>query len=225
MEEIEERYKKEIENADSEFLKGLENKKDITKLGQDYKARFSNAIKKYEEECLNYLEKEKRKEKIKKNSFSNKEKRKEKIKSLSLKPGFSDKSRIKIILFFFRIKIKLKKMLNRILPLKFMVFYLSAKKRIKTIIKDSGNSFKERLYRTKIKIYSIAEKQIKIILSVYSKLKNPIIIFYGKLKELISKRKKKQEGKEEKKEEKKEEEKDGKEEGKKQEEEKEEEKK
>lgn len=189
MEEIEERYKKEIENADSEFLKGLEGKKDIAKLEEDYRIRFNNAIKKYEEECLNYLEKEKKKAKIKKNSFSdNKKNRKLKIKSFSLKPGFSDKSKIKIALFFFRIKIKLKKIINRILPIKLMLWYISAKKSIKTIIKDSNNSLKASLHRKKTKIYSIAEKQIEIILSVCSKLKNQVVIIYNKLK-LISKKK------------------------------------
>ena len=208
MEEIEERYKKEIENADSEFLKGLDDKKKMSKLEENYRIRLNNAIKKYEEECLNYLEKEK-KRKIKKNSFSdNKKIIKRKIKSFSLKPSFFDKSRIKINLFFFKLRIKLKKILNKMIPLKLMLFYISAKKSAKTAIKDSGNSFQANLHRKKIKIYSTAEKEIGIILLAYSKIKNKVIILYNKLKEIISKKKK-----EEKKEVNKETEKDGKEDG------------
>ncbi|MBD3253217.1 hypothetical protein GF386_05775 [Candidatus Pacearchaeota archaeon] len=190
IDEIENSYKKTIENLDKEFLERIktENKRELENY---YKKKLNEAKTEYEEEYKKFLEKKKKPEKEKKRKRKGKKSKLE-IKSLKLKISRKERIRLKWDLLKFRLKIKIKDLEHKLIPDFLITIYIKNK----LMAKRLWNSFKRFISKTienfkdsfKLLLKSLKTISIKTFLFSKKIIKNLIKKTSG-----IFKKKKKQE--------------------------------
>ncbi|GBE20089.1 hypothetical protein BMS3Abin17_00823 [archaeon BMS3Abin17] len=184
IEDIETIYKKEIKEAEKEFLEGMKNKKNLGELETIYKNKLRLAREDYYESISKVIEKQK--ESIKKKD--KKEDKSEKVKCFKLKPGKFGLTLLQRIKFrlgylFFKLGFRLRNWLKKITPNILSYNYIKIKITIKRISLYLNNLFLEFSIVIKDnlrKIYSLAKTGIKKLLEIAKKITEATLFRFSK---------------------------------------------
>ncbi len=189
LEEIENAYKKEIEEAEKEFLAGIKNKKDISEVERDYRNKLKISREKYYRSVSEIL---KKMPDLK--SHKKQDKKEEKIKPLNIRPGNFElsifhKIRFKIIPVLFRLKLRIKRMIREKTPYRISYNYIKIKIRAKKAFLKTKNSSEQ----LKEKLRALEQRGINSVKNLAKNIKNKTKKIIGRIISGIQKIKSKKE--------------------------------
>lgn len=184
LEEIDETYRREIEQADKDFVDAINKKSDLKLAEKIYREKLKRAREKYSKLVEKNLGAEKKKKKPKKKE--KKEKTKPfKVKLENFEVGQLERLKLRIGIFKFKLRINLRKLFKVVIPkiifyayiivkLKVSRFYNKTKNKISDLIDRIENffvrvydGFKEFLKKAYEKFLNMPEK----IMSLFSRKK------------------------------------------------------
>jgi len=194
-EEIEELYKKRIEESDKQFLEEIRNPKKKLSSGEiekNYKENLNLIKQEYEKRYALYFQEQKNSTiKNKKNNQIKKEKGERFIvKPLDLKLTKKERFFMKWEIFWF--KLRTKRILRRKIPDSWKIFYLRIKIKIREFFILRKNLAEKNYQKTKTKLIIAAadlkNKIFKISKEVFDKLKKILIFLLEKIKSIKRKK-------------------------------------
>jgi hypothetical protein len=168
MEEIEEFYKEEIEKADSEYLKKLENKLERKQAEEDYREKLKKIREQYSKKYKGYFLEERKKIRKKELKKSKDNFKRLKVEKFDFSFNFTERLRIKKAIETFRLKRKLRKFFYKITPEKLIYVSIKFRKKQKRFFdwvrKVSEKTF-ERLKEKTIRLFELVIGLSKKILN------------------------------------------------------------
>ncbi len=137
LEEIEAIYKKDLDKAEKEFLEGIKNSKDMTKIEEKYKEVLNASREKYSD-SVNYFIKKQNKEKKKKEPKKGRAER-FKLDESSLEISRYGKFKTKFGLFIFKLKFNLRNFRKRNTPHFLSILNIKTKFKFRKIFDKINN--------------------------------------------------------------------------------------
>lgn len=177
MEAVNDFYKEEMENADSQFLKSPEKNLSQKEAKREYLKRIREIRKEYKKRCENYLLNEKKN--IKRKKLKEKKEKFEKFKSESvdISLGFFEKLRVKKVIWLFNKKRKLKNFFHRVTPNFVFYHFFKLEKKKNKILQNLSDFYKEKEENSKNEF----KKSANLIKGLVIKTTNYIEIFIKKI--------------------------------------------
>jgi hypothetical protein len=184
IEEIENFYEREIEKADKEFLNSIRDNKDLKNKEAAYKESLDRIHEQYQKKYDRYL-------KIQKENLKNKPRakaKKEKKETLNItrldfrKIEKKENKRLKKELFWFNLKMKIKKIRSSIMPKSLIVARLKAKLSLKSLRHELSYIAESRKYKIMEKASNSFEKTKDIWKTIASKISKFTYSIRAKLK-------------------------------------------
>lgn len=182
MNEIDDLYKQETEELDSEFLEKAKDSKSKNALLESYLRNLKKTRKKYYSKYLHHLKKEKRKIlNPKKKKKKNSKYKHLKVKHFELKLNRFQKLKIKINIFFFDLKRILSKTWAKIVPRIFLYLFYKIIKSVsfyyKTFV-DWTDKKKRNFKSSAKKFFTAIANKFK---DIYTQVSKAIKEFFGKI--------------------------------------------
>jgi hypothetical protein len=157
MEDLEETYLEGMEKEGEVFIEGLQNKKNLAELEKKYSKKVKEIRRIYEKSLKKELNKERVIHPIKKDIKSKQEEGEEfHVKNLDLEERWGEKKQIEITSFSYRLKRKIKSVIQSIAPDYFIYSYYKIKRNINDFVKETREMFSRNWNKISTKISNAA---------------------------------------------------------------------
>jgi hypothetical protein len=145
MDDLEEYYKDSVEKEEEVFLEGLQNKRSLAELEQEYSKKVKEIRRVYEKFLKKELNEEKEKEILKAKNKKGIQRGEERVfyaEGIQLEKNWEEKKQIEIESKLYKIKIKMKSFIQKITPNWAIYNYYKIKKILSRVFKEIGDFFK-----------------------------------------------------------------------------------
>ncbi|MGV8152532.1 MAG: hypothetical protein ACP5OG_05615 [Candidatus Nanoarchaeia archaeon] len=198
MEDLEEVYKREIEEADKYFLESKKNKLEGD-LEAQYKEKLKLIREKYKKDLLYALESSKNKKQKKSKGKMPEKISPYKVLPLDMSTSRLERIRQKLTIFKFIFNLRLKNFITAVTPDSFLIFTLKTKITIKRIWTNASEAIRRSMNNSINNTIKTKETLASYLIKAYSKSKEIFSVTLKKISRVFSFKKKQEDKNEEKK--------------------------